>query len=139
MKQLYAMKLCYLTAITGISVLVGSIGTPITMVNAQNTWVSVYRNVEAPTPGTLGEKLGMWGEQAWVDAQSIVRKGDYVYYNISIAFLRKPGRVPSNFKHGEGGGRQANCATRETFSIHDQRWTPFGDSWEGAAARFACR
>lgn len=133
------MKKILFTSVTAITIVSGSIFAPPEFTNAQSTWVSVYKEVKPPRPGTLGAELGMWGNQAWVDAQSIVRKGDYVYYNISIAFLRKPGRVPSDFKHGNGGGRQANCATREYFFNGDQRWVAFGSGWEGAAARFACR
>ena len=104
-------------------------------VEAGETWVEVYRKRSAPIPGTLGEELGIGGEVAFVDAQSIVRQGDFVYYNFEFSFLSPAGVVKS--RPSKGSGRQANCRTQ--LRNTPRGLVPFADNWEGAAARFACR
>ncbi|KZR88737.1 hypothetical protein MITS9508_01914 [Synechococcus sp. MIT S9508] len=102
--------------------------------SAGETWIVVWREYSPPKPGTMGEEMGWYGTIAWVDAKSILRRGDMVYYNIAFDFLKAGGVTESGPVNGSG--RETNC--RKKLSNGPRGWEPFGDGWNAAAARFAC-
>ncbi len=95
-------------------------------------------------PGTVGEMLckeSNWcGEAIYVDAASIVRRGDYAYYNLAIEFLNKNGIRADTSKPLKPRGVEANCRAR-TVKTPKKGWISWGDAgiWESSAAQFACR
>ena len=103
--------------------------------DASGTWIEVYRNPRKVRPGTVGEMLKIYGDIAWVDAQSIIKRGNYAYYNLAFDFIDQLGRPHDSSK--KSFGRQANCITK-TFTTSKGE-EPWGGGWEGAAASFACR
>ena len=108
-------------------------------VAAQGTWILVHQKTFKPKPGTMGEYLNMGGFSWWVDAQSIVRRGDLVYFNVSTITLDKFGNLPLEKDH-DGVGWSANCSTRE-MRAPKGGWKPWGSSDDDlyySAGNFVC-
>ena len=85
-------------------------------VNAENTWVRVsHLDFSKAAKGTLGYGMckegGVCGIAMYVDAKSIVRKGQYVYFNFSSQKTDRRGDV-INKKPWEGTGWEADCVRR---------------------------
>jgi len=116
-------------------------------VKAEGGWIEVYRRFKNEPnqylTGTNGYTLciedKIWcGEVAYVDAQSIVRKGAYVYYNFDFDLLRYSGLPQKSERSGRG--REANCENK-TINRGQKGWVTWASigGWDAAAAQFACR
>ena len=105
--------------------------------NADETWIEVHRDVKPPKPGTKAEFLDWWGTLAWVDARSIVRRGDYVFYNWTVKLITKDEIYAIPEKGTLVAGVKANCRTKTIyFPAGPKPFKP--DSPQSDAARFAC-
>ena len=101
------------------------------------TWIVVDKARHEFPPGSLGDQGGVGGFLTFIDAQSIVKRGDMAYYNVSFTWLDKDGSIPSQIVH-EPAGWTANCKTKMVKG-QSGPWRPFSQSiGSGAPARFAC-
>ena len=112
---------------------------------AGEIWIEVHRQMWGkPKPGTVGEANNLWGFAVYIDVESITRKGDFAYYNVSHVYLDENGFThtdgPVKGNPGELGntGWEANCRTQMVKVSASEGWV----SWSkkgGNAARIACR
>lgn len=104
---------------------------------ASPTWIEVYRSKYKVKPGTWGAELGMHGIASYVDARSIVRRGDFAYFNMTRTMLNKAG-----IRRGDlpltGFGAEANCRT-QTFTTSAGGVKAWGNDEPGNIGRFVCR
>ena len=67
------------------------------------TWIVVDKARHEFPPGSLGYETGVGGFVTFIDAQSIVKRGDMVFYNVSFTWLDKDGSVLSQIAHEPAG------------------------------------
>ena len=143
MKKSIAIKIL-LPQCAGIAMSIAGHALNISPAKAQGTWIEVYRQMRSIKPGTMGEtfceKHNWCGEAIYVDATSVVRRGDYAYYNWGIEFLNKAGMKTEANKPIKPRGVEANCLAK-TVKILNKGWTSWDEAgkWESSAAQFACR
>jgi hypothetical protein len=143
MNQAIAIKIL-LTPLAGLAlgVIAPAVHTP--AASAEGTWIEVSRRIRDYQPGTLGEVICKedrnCGEIIYVDARSIVRRGDYAYYNWARSYMDKNGFKTNPNKPLVSRGSEANCRSK-TVKIPNKGWISWSDAgeWESPAARFACR
>tara|TARA_B100000674_G_scaffold369783_1_gene312155 strand:+ start:474 stop:812 length:339 start_codon:yes stop_codon:yes gene_type:complete len=87
------------------------------------TWIVVDKARHEFPPGSLGYETGVGGFVTFIDAQSIVKRGDMVFYNVSFTWLDKDGSVPSQIAH-EPAGWTENCKTKMVKGQNGP-WQPF--------------
>ena len=97
---------------------------------------------EPDPPGSVAEKGRIYGFASYIDVQSIIRRGDFAYYNTVSFCLNEGGmRFPVCPVEGQPGfsphGHEANCRTQMVKAADG--WKAWGNNWFGAAARIACR
>ena len=108
-------------------------------IKAQGTWILVHKDFYKPKPGSMGEYLNMGGFSWWIDAQSIVRRENLAYFNVSTLTLDKFGNLPLEKDHS-GVGWSANCTTRE-MRAPEGGWKPWGSSDDDlyySVGKFVC-
>ena len=120
------MKLHFLIAAATISAL--TLGaTAEAQTNA--VWVPVYRRSYAESqPGTYGESLynnGVGGMAVFVDAKSIVRRGNFAYFNSTLTSVNLQGLPTKPLEAGVG--KQVDCQTKSTLTSKGT-WMPWGDN-----------
>ena len=94
------------------------IATP--AVFAGETWVMAsWESKGPPKPETLAEEYGWYGNGYYIDLQSVVRKGDLVFYNDGFSGLDRNKRPIQVFWDEQGRRpirtrlRIANCKTSD--------------------------
>ena len=91
---------------------------------AEGTWVEVAR-----------KRRTRW----FVDAQSLVRNGDFAYLNTSMVLLDEKG-IEEERAGDDPVGKQVNCKDKTIFNQVDDRWEAYGTRWSlKAIGEFACR
>lgn len=111
---------------------------------AEGTWIEVYRRITDYKPGTWGEVFckqdRICGQVILVDASSIVKRGDFVYYNWALDFINEYGGKTDPNKARKPRGVEANCRNM-TVNTPKKGWLSWSEAgiWESSAARFACR
>ena len=106
---------------------------------AEGTWILVHQKFSKMEPGSIGEYLNMGGFAWWVDAKSIVKRGDTAYFNVSTMVLDKNGNLPRERSY-KGIGWSANCATRKVRGPKGE-WHSWGTSNDGlyySVGKFVC-
>jgi len=112
--------------------------------SAEGTWIEVFREIRTPKTGTNGEvfckQYRYCGEAVYVDAASIVKRGDFVYYNWRLEFINQHGSKTWPDKPSKPRGIEANCRTK-MVKTPKKGWLSWSEAgpWEGPAAEFACR
>ena len=81
-------------------------------VKAEETWTKVGLSMFAPIPGTLAYEMctkdNFCGMGYFIDARSLVERGNFRYFNLDVIGLNKYGSKTSNKKHS-GTGWKVDC------------------------------
>ena len=97
----------------------------------------VTRHEINPDAGSLGDKVGMTHIVVWIDAKSIVKRGDMAYFNIDL-WWEEGGRYDPD-RVRKATAWSANCATR-MLKAPKGPWRSFDTEYlTGPAAEFACK
>ena len=119
-----------------LSLLVGTLLPA--QVKAQ-TWITVARDEMNFAPGTLGYQMNMGGFLWQVDAQSMVRRGDRVYFNVALQSLDRNHRTKDEKRRASGW--EADCSSL-TFSRDGREWESVANTehqYVEPIIRFVCR
>ena len=94
---------------------------------AQGTWIEVYRSNFKPT-NTVAANLDIGGIAHFIDMKSFVMNGDIAYFNWSIVFFNKNGKLRKNHitklneLHQSG---RINCRNNTVYITKDNgTWIP---------------
>ncbi|WP_186988324.1 hypothetical protein [Synechococcus sp. MIT S9220] len=128
-----------------IAAVIAGLLIPIPSVQAGETWVMASWEMHGkPKPGTIAEEYNWWGLGYYIDLQSVVKKGDLVFYydgwvpldsdkrpTTGIGWNNKESKPKDKFL------RIANCKTLE-FKAYESANFKQADPAYRPLIKFAC-